>query len=147
MKNQILGFGLICVAAALLWTIGLTDIFNKRKLGPPATFGEYISRDLAQSYKDGSLPPQWGLIQKIKYRDLSEANKQIIQKDELAIPTQPAGQYELEIETLDVSDDQKPKIILQMSLFDMRSNNKIWELGKTYSYEQFTSQFKKSANK
>jgi hypothetical protein len=49
----------------------------------------------------------------------------------------PKGAYDLQIEVFDAPDGEKKEnasiFILQLSLFDKTSKNKIWELSRTYN--------------
>jgi hypothetical protein len=50
------------------------------------------------------------------------------------------GTAYLEMEIMDLPDDEDPGIIVQASLFDIKSKNKIFEIGRTYTMSQLNKE-------
>lgn len=97
-----------------------------------ATLIDLVNSDLQQLQKKDFLPEAWHSIREIKYRFQSEKIKQAIDIQKLSVSKKNNGQYNLEIEFIEVPDDKKPKMLMQMNLIEIKSKNTIWELGRTY---------------
>ena len=52
------------------------------------------------------------------------------------------GKIWLEVEVLDLQDNETPGFITQISVFDLKTKNKISEFGHTYYYKDFDKDFK-----
>ncbi|MNT75914.1 hypothetical protein D3C72_2148600 [compost metagenome] len=50
------------------------------------------------------------------------------------------GTAYLEMEIMDLPDEENPGIIIQASLFDIKSKNKIFEIGRTYTMNQLNKE-------
>ena len=137
MKNQIIGIAFLFVGATLLWAIGIGDILKKTQHPAPTSFQEYVARGLDLSQKENELPGQWVSIGSVTFNNHVDQGSPMIIQSELKIPIRTGGHYHLEIEGFNFPEDKNPKLILQMSLFDIRSKNKVWELGKTFTMDDF----------
>lgn len=138
MKTQLLGLLLLVAAGALVWfALNPEKDLAVFKPSKPLTFSAFVSEDLAHMRKKNLLPAPWASIQYVTYNYNSDFQRELINNEKIKIKDGPAGRYRLEIEFIDVPDDENPALILQYSLFELASNNKVWELGKTYSLGSF----------
>lgn len=110
------------------------------QLTPAEQLIELIDNDFAQLEQDGQLPKQWKSIATIEYRMGSELAKALLGKAKPGIQRVQNGSHYLEVEVLDLPDENNPGIILQASLFDIKSKNKIFEVGRTYTMNQLNKQ-------
>lgn len=140
MRNQLIGLVLIIAAGGLVWLsmnpegLPLPSVSTNSK---PLSFSAFVSEDLMHMRQKKMLPAAWGSIQYVAYNFNSDYQQALINNEKIKITESPSGRYRLEIEFIDVPDDEHPALILQYSLFELASNNKIWELGKTYPLEPF----------
>lgn len=100
-------------------------------------FSELVSEDFSLMKKKNLLPKAWDSIQYVAYNFHSDFQRALVGNRKFAIKDGPQGRHRLEIEFIDVPDEENPSVILQMSLFDLDSNNKIWEMGRTYAVAPF----------
>lgn len=102
------------------------------QLTPAQQLVKLINDDLAGLQHDGKLPKQWNSIATIEYKVRSELARTLLGSEKLALQRVKEGNYYLEVEVLDMPDETDPGIILQMSLKEIKSKNKIFEIGRTY---------------
>jgi hypothetical protein len=143
MKEKVLGFIFVVLALGLGWfAMNLPD----EKVVKPSrglTFSEFVSEDLEllrkvdEKRKEKIIPEAWNSIQSVSYNFHNDFQKKLMNDQKLKIPESLSGTHKLEIEFIDVPDDESPSIILQMSMVEIASNNKVWELGRTYNLNAF----------
>lgn len=153
MIFKILGSIIIVAAGVLAYLIvqdqpalkGITKSITSSKqeciqLTPAEQLIELIDSDFAQLEQTGQLPKQWKSIATIEYRMGSELARALLGKAKPGIQRVQNGSHYLEVEVLDLPDENNPGIILQASLFDIKSKNKIFEIGRTYTMNQLNRQ-------
>lgn len=102
------------------------------------SFSAFVSRDLQELRDQGQLPKEWAEIQHVAYEINTPFQKELLGDRKIqSIPESPGGRYKLEIQFVDVPDEENPAIILQLSMIEMESGNKVWELGRTYDLKPF----------
>lgn len=85
-----------------------------------------------------NLPPQWNEIEKVTYKDSSERTKAWIENRPVGlIRTKKGGDHYLLVTLVDFSDKEKYGVIAQYELFESKTDNKIWELGRTFILEDY----------
>lgn len=135
MMSRIFGFLLIAGAAFLVW-LSSKEHPKLVRTGPP-TLGELVSEDLKSTQKKGQLPIIWNSIKLVTTHFSSESQKELMKDQNFEIPRNLNGEYELEIDFIDIPDEKTPGLILQFSLIEVKSKNKKWEMGKTYFFSDF----------
>lgn len=140
MIQRILGVVLICGAIG----VAVFSLLPEDRTSVPKaleTFPATVSEDLKFLQQKKKLPAAWGDIQHIAYNFHSDLAKALMGRSKFNIPEAPTGGHKLEIEFIDVPDeDDATKItgmILQMSLIDLNSGNKVYELGRTYDIQPY----------
>jgi hypothetical protein len=123
---------------------------NCIQLTPAQQLVKLINDDIDGLKREGQLPKQWNAIATIEYKVRSELARTLLGSEKLTLQRVKEGTYFLEVEVLDMPDDNDPGIILQMSLKDIKTKNKIFEIGRTYlmstlNKQQPPSQQKKPA--
>lgn len=141
MKNIIAGL-LFIVAAALLFIASQffngKDLFNFN-LGDTQTvthrqsFSDTVGEDLEIMHQKKLLPKEWDQVQYATYIFESPTAQQLVNTKSVVNKFNPNGNLRLELLFMDLPDEENPSVILQMSIFDIASQNKVWELGKNYS--------------
>lgn len=142
MVQKLLGLLLLAGAGFLAWNAlnehSVSPTASKKEAPKNLSFSEFVSNDLLSLKSEGHLPKEWDEIQHVSYLMHSAFQRELIGKNKIAaIPETPAGRYKMEIEFIDVPDDENPGLILQMSMMDVQTNNKVWELGRTYPLKSF----------
>src|SRR5690606_13428630 len=91
--------------------------------------------DLGSLEKQGLLPKEWASIKEVRFQPTSEVSRAWIEANKPVFKTNPQGEYLLEVVVLDWTDEEEggSGAILQMSLIRLSDNEKIYELGRTYT--------------
>lgn len=141
MIQKLLGLLFLVGAGFLAWTAlneNSTLLSPSKEAPKNLSFSDFVSADLSSLRSQGQLPKEWADIQHVSYLMHTAFQKELVGNQKFkAIPENPSGRYKLEIEFIDVPDDAEPGLILQMSMMDIQTNNKVWELGRTYPLRSF----------
>ncbi len=100
---------------------------------PSEQLRNLIEKDFATLHTQKELPTQWDQIGQVKIIRNSNLANAILGKFNPTFKTLENGSFYLEIELIDLEEDSNPGIILQASLFDKKTENKIFEIGRTYT--------------
>lgn len=103
------------------------------QLTPAQQLSKMINDDFQTLAANGELPAEWSNIATVELRMNSVLAKTILGKERPNIQRVKEGANYLELEIVDLPDDENPGIIIQASLFDIKSKNKIFEIGRTYT--------------
>ena len=98
-----------------------------------------IENDFLELSEVGKLPAEWSQVSKVEFRSISDFSGMLIGTSRPHFNLNKNGSKYLEIDFIDLKDNQNPGLILQASLFDLNSKNKIFEIGRTYPIVQFLS--------
>ena len=115
------------------------------QLTPAEQLVQLIDGDFSNLEQEGQLPKQWKSIATVEYRLSSELARAILGKAKPGIQRVKNGTHYLELEVLDLPDETNPGIILQASLFNIKSKNKIFEIGRTYTMNQLNKQLEEKS--
>ncbi|WP_413575617.1 hypothetical protein ACLVWU_14790 [Bdellovibrio sp. HCB290] len=105
---------------------------NCIQLTPAQQLVKLINDDISELKKSGQLPKEWNSIATIEYQVRSDLARTLLGSEKLTLQRVKEGNYYLEVEVLDMPDEKDPGIILQMSLKDIKTKNKFFEIGRTY---------------
>jgi hypothetical protein len=135
MVYKIIGTFVIIAAATLAYLTFKGDNSADRcvQLSPAQQLSQMIDRDFQNLSKEGQLPEAWRSIATIEYKVSSQLASAILGQERPHIQRFQEGKNFLEVEVLDLPDENDPGIIIQASLFDIKSKNKIFEIGRTYT--------------
>jgi hypothetical protein len=92
----------------------------------------FVSVDFYELYKQGKIPKFFFQIKKIKWNYIDQSLKDEIPELSLPFKEKPYGLYNLEVEAFSSSHEKIKIAVLQMSLIEIKSGNKIWELSRSY---------------
>lgn len=115
-----------------------------RQLTPAEQLEALINQDFDELAAQGQLPTQWDSIATVEVRMNSDLAKALLGQRRPQIQRVQEGTAYLELEVMDLPDDDNPGIIIQASLFDIKSKNKIFEVGRTYTMNQLNKIMPKS---
>lgn len=144
MVTKILG-ALIVIAAMVITGLILDEegrlLFHSKdkvciQKTPAQQLAGLIESDFHALAQNKELPAAWNSIEKVEVRMNSTLAKALLGS---LLPTfnhAPNGKNLLELEIVDLPDEVNPGIIIQASLFDIKSKNKIFEIGRTYTMDQ-----------
>ncbi|UOF02925.1 hypothetical protein [Bdellovibrio reynosensis] len=147
MMYKLIGAVIIAVAGVLAYMI-LQDepgsILSARKekteasaecvqLTPAQQLAKMINDDFNNLAQTQQLPAAWNSIATVELRMNSQLAKTILGKERPSIQRVKDGTSYLELEIVDLPDEENPGIIIQASLFDIKTKNKIFEIGRTYT--------------
>jgi len=110
------------------------------QLTPAEQLVKLINEDFQVLNKKHQLPKQWNSITTIEYRMNSVLARTLLGNMKPGIQRVKDGTCYLEVEVMDLPDEINPGIILQASLFDIKSKNKIFEVGRTYTMNDLNHQ-------
>ncbi|MEK2687751.1 hypothetical protein [Bdellovibrio sp. GT3] len=102
------------------------------QLTPAQQLVKLINDDIDGLKRTNQLPKEWNSIATIEYLVRSDLARTLLGSEKLSLQRVKEGNYYLEVEVLDLPDEKDPGIILQMSLKEIKSKNKIYEIGRTY---------------
>lgn len=88
-------------------------------------------QDLELLVRSNSLPKEWIQVSEIKYFPLTESVKELLSKIQPPLKTHDGGAYRMEVSIDDWKDGNDYGLMIQYQLFDIASQNLIWELGRT----------------
>lgn len=92
----------------------------------------FVSRDLYEMYKKGQLPKYFFKLKNIKWSYYDDNLKNQIPENSIPFKTSASGTYNLEIDAFSSLQKESKITVLQMSLIEIESGNKIWELSRNY---------------
>lgn len=103
------------------------------------TLERVIDQDFKKLASSNLLPNEISRIKTVYFSD-HRSNPVQINWNELSMqhfPQRPQGKFDFQIEAFDSDSNEKNSsegevIILQFSLFDSESKNKVWELSRSY---------------
>lgn len=147
MLYKIFGALIIIAAGAIAFLTfqeqdGILHKKNSKKeaacvqLTPAQQLAKMINDDFQSLQESGQLPAQWSSIATVEVRMASELAKAILGKQRPNIQRVKEGKAFLELQFMDLPDEENPGVIIQASLFDIKSKNKIFEIGRTYTMNE-----------
>jgi hypothetical protein len=117
----------------------LIDNDNSPRISSSTDFYAKWEKDIEKLKAAGNLPPEWDRIEKVAYKESSERTQAWIENRPLGlIRTKKDGDHYLTITLVDFADKEKYGVIVQYELFNSKSQNKIWELGRTFVLEDYS---------
>ncbi len=104
---------------------------------PSEQLRELIENDFEMLLNKSELPTQWNSISTVNLIRNSKFANIILGNNAPRFPKTEDGHFALEVEMIDLNvdspEDENPGLIIQASLFDLKSKNKIYEIGRTYT--------------
>ena len=147
---KFLGIFFIAIAGSIAYLAMQTDsgILNPltkneacAQLTPAQQLVKLINDDFTDLKATNQLPEAWNSISTVEYKMGSELAKALLGKHHKPeFQRLKEGTAYLEMEIMDLPDDENPGIIVQASLFDIKSKNKIFEIGRTYTMAQLNKE-------
>lgn len=118
---------------------GLLAVLMTYKDVTPFWFDENLSgqietlwkQDLELLVRNRSLPKEWVKVSEIKYFPLTDSVKELLTKITPPLSTHEDGDYRMEVTIDDWKDDEDYGLMIQYQMFDIPSENLVWELGRT----------------
>lgn len=144
MINKIFGVLIIVVALGLGYMV-LEDDFRASdqkspevciQLTPAQQLIKMIDDDFQELGATGQLSEGWKSISAVEVRMNSNLAKTLLGKERPHFAQVKEGSTSLELEIMDLPDEENPGVIIQASLFDIKSKNKIFEIGRTYTMNE-----------
>ncbi|MGE0632147.1 MAG: hypothetical protein AB7O96_07045 [Pseudobdellovibrionaceae bacterium] len=124
--------GLIALVVGLV-VIGFTyKEFRWNFANDSERFISLFEGDLEDLKSKKLLPPEWQNIKEIAVQTTSPQTETWVKNYSPNISTNPSGNIKLEVIVIDWAEDASSGGMAQMSLIDLTSGNKIWELARTY---------------
>lgn len=140
---------ILIIAGALIWSIlNMTYKKNYRisinKNTESLSFK--INEDIKRLIEDEKFEKIWNEVLVIKYSINSSKIREILKKEKIIIQTNPSGRYLSEFNFIQ-AEDNDPEIILQISIFDKKTLNKLYEWAWIYDLSDKNSQIKKKPDR
>lgn len=93
-----------------------------------------IQKDLLQLASSHELPPEWNSIREGKASTTSPITEKWLKDAQFEVPLNPAGKFRLEYVLIaENPNDQKSRLLIQYGLYDIESQNKVWEKIRIYN--------------
>ena len=137
-------FGYIVIVIALgllgygarLWTENqrvCDQAMMQPRSSPSQKFIELVHADFNNELRSmPELIPYWGELNETDYEFSGNLGKTLLTKVKPKFPHTTTGRIRLRIQVIDIVDDHQPSILFQMSFFDRSTQNKVYELARTY---------------
>jgi hypothetical protein len=139
MDTKIIGI-ILLICAGLVFQYSYDD-FMDSFFSPEVKLKSTIEKDISASLTQENVENKSNIHHvKFVYRSTDALN--FLKKHPPQFQTNKEGNIWLEVEVLDLQDNQTPGFITQISVFDLKSKNKISEFGQTYYYKDFDKDFK-----
>lgn len=139
MVYKFIGAAIIAVALGFTAVVFKDDFAQTQntefcsQLTPSQQLTRLIDEDFASLQRSGQLPKAWGSIATVELRMNSTLARALLGRHRPTFQRVKDGSSYLELEVMDLPDDENPGIIIQASLFDIKSKNKVFEIGRTYT--------------
>lgn len=141
MDTKIIGI-ILLICAGLVFQYSYDD-FMDAFFSPEVKLKTTIEKDINTSLVQESKENKSNIHHvKFVYRSTDALN--FLKKHPPQFQTNKEGSIWLEVEVLDLDDNETPGFITQISVFDVKTKNKISEFGQTYYYKDFDKDFKLS---
>jgi hypothetical protein len=95
----------------------------------------FVSRDFYEMYKKGQVPKYFFQLRNIKWSYYDEELKSQIPQESLPFKTSTGGAYNLEVDAFSSPQKTSKIAVLQMSLIEVKTGNKVWELSRNYEIQ------------
>lgn len=132
MIKKILGLTFTVLSATILYGIINPESLPVLESKKGKSFYNNVEGDLDKLRFDKRLPSGWDLIKNVSFEPKESEKKPYMNNIRSLFPINSEGRLELVIEVVELDEKDLKSVIFQMSLFDINSKNKIWELGRTY---------------
>lgn len=100
---------------------------------PSEQLRRMIEADFKDLYSNKELPAEWSKIGDVKVIRNSNLANALLGENNPSFKTLENGPFYLEVELIDLEEELNPGIILQASLFHKKTENKVFEIGRTYT--------------
>lgn len=105
---------------------------------PSAQFSLMVENDFNEELRQmPDLLPFWGSLKSIEYEYSGNLGKMLLKNRKPKLPIAQNGEYRLTVLIVDIDDEKQPSILFQMSFFEIKSNNKKFEIARTYDISKF----------
>lgn len=103
-----------------------------------------VQKDFQKLTKEHAVPPEWNQISKVTYIMNSPVTESLMGESRPELSLSPNDRtsiignlnYEAEVEVIDIPDEKNPGFILQISLLNIKTKNKIFEIGRSYYFKE-----------
>lgn len=125
-------FAILIFLAGLSLGVHSIQSFLKFKNGSPATRLQILwENDLELLEQSASLPKAWNQIREVKIDAATDSAKKWMQSVYPPITVRPDGTHRLEILVISWEEGKEHGVILQYNLVELKTENMVWELGRT----------------
>lgn len=131
MVKKVLGIILTFVSIVSIGQLLKIETENLRS-SKGNSFSTNVESDLSELRLSKRLPSGWDSIKTVTFLPADSEQKPYLANIRSLFPINKDGALELIIDVVEIDEEEQKSIILQMSLIDLNSRNKIWELGRTY---------------
>jgi hypothetical protein len=134
METKIIGIVLL-ICAALIFQYSYDDFIDVF-FAPSVKLKTTIEKDINKAIEVQASQSILN-IHHVKFSYRSKDAYEFLKKHPPQIQTSDKGTIWLEVEVLDLQDEATPGFITQVSVFDLKTKNKISEFGETYYMKDF----------
>lgn len=129
----------LLIVTILVLTLSLVYEFSNMKtyLGwykstPIEKLQILVNHDFALSAKKAELPKEWSSVKSFKTVFHSPLTEYFFKKIQVPLITTPKGQFTALMDMVDIPDAEKPGFLIQISLINIKSGDKVEEFTKDY---------------
>ncbi len=100
---------------------------------PGERIAHLIQKDLSNMMESGSLGKEWGQIREVEFVSTTPTTEEWLRNKKPKVHVVAGGKYKLELVLIDWDEQKEKGGMIQMSLIDLETGNKVAELGRNYS--------------
>jgi hypothetical protein len=134
ISSRTLGLSLLLVGAYFV-TVFSIDPIRFWLNSPAARLQALWESDLELLGTAHKLPPQFANIREVALKPATATAKEWAKNLKIPIALNSQGQYRLEILLLSFEEEGTIGAIMQYDLVDLKSDNLVWEVGRTFILE------------
>jgi hypothetical protein len=110
-----------------------TSKVSSNVIDNPQKLSKMIVKDFEILDLQSELPADWQNLKEIKYLPTSPKAEEYLKESQPELITSPSGKYQLELIYIDFQDEEATGFMIQSSLIDLKSKNKIWEIVRSFN--------------
>lgn len=122
---------LLCLAAGIAGYVTL-DHWAARNGTKLQRLERMWSEDVALLESSGKLPAPWFKLRNLEVYGGTEEAKAWLKRIQPPLKTRPDGTHKMEVLLLSWEEDGKTGAVVQYNMVDIKTQNMVWELGRTF---------------
>lgn len=99
----------------------------------PEKLSQMITKDFELLELQSELPKDWNSLKEVKLVSTSKKSELYLMESKPNLQIADSGRFQLELIYIDYKDEEGTGFMIQSSLIDLKSKNKIWEMVRPFN--------------